>query len=78
LAKLLGHIDCPSNFDDFVYVVQLVPTTEYQTTSLDIPDSRLMVYEREEEVEGKEKQLLLALEKMLLQPVGIEHSNQCK
>jgi hypothetical protein len=53
LVELQGHVDCPSNFDEFLHVDQLIPTTEDQTTtSLDVPDSGLMAYEWEEEAGG--------------------------
>jgi hypothetical protein len=52
-VKLQGHVDCPSNFDEFLNVNQLIPTTEDHTaTSLDVPDSDHMAYEQEHEGEG--------------------------
>jgi hypothetical protein len=51
--KVQGHVDCPSNFDEFLNVNQLIPTTEDRTaTSLDVPDSEHVAYEWEEEGEG--------------------------
>jgi hypothetical protein len=52
-VELQGHVDCPSNFDEFLNVDQLIPTTEDHTaTSLDVPDSEQVAYEREGEGEG--------------------------
>jgi hypothetical protein len=52
---------CPSNFDEFLNVDQLIPTTEDQmATSLDIPDSKHMVYEWEEEADREKMQPLPA------------------
>jgi hypothetical protein len=72
-----GHVDCHSNFDEFLNVDQLIPTTEDQTTSLDIPESGFVVYEWEEEAEGEDIQLLPAVQfgKTLYGTVGIGHSN---
>jgi hypothetical protein len=51
-VQLQGHVDCPSNFDEFLNMDQLDPTTEdHMATSLDIPNSEHMAYEQEE-VEG--------------------------
>jgi hypothetical protein len=48
-VELQGHVDCPSNFDEFLNVDQLIPTTEDHTaTSLDDPDSEHVVYGQEE------------------------------
>jgi hypothetical protein len=55
-VELQGHVDCPSNFDEFLNVDQLIPTTKDHTatslTSLDVPDSEHVAYDQEEEGEG--------------------------
>jgi hypothetical protein len=52
-VELQGLVDCPSNFDEFLNVDQLIPTTEDRTTtSLDVPDSEHVAYEQAEEGEG--------------------------
>jgi hypothetical protein len=52
-VELQGHVDCPSNSDEFLMWIQLIPTTEdHMATSLDVPDSEHVAYEQEEEGEG--------------------------
>jgi hypothetical protein len=66
-VELQGHVDFPSNFDEFLNVNQLIPTTEDHTaTSLDIPDSEHVVYEQEQEGRGCSRFQHVHLGKMLL------------
>jgi hypothetical protein len=50
-VELQGHVDCPNKYDDFLNVDQLIPTTEDDTTRLDVPGSRLLAYKCEQETE---------------------------
>jgi hypothetical protein len=60
-VELQGHVDCPSNYDEFLNVDQLIPTTEDQmATSFYIPDRHHMAYEWEEGMKGEEMQLFPA------------------
>jgi hypothetical protein len=51
-VELQGHVDCPSIFDEFLDVDQLIPTTEDSSIqSLHLPDCEHMANEQEEEEE---------------------------
>jgi hypothetical protein len=54
-VELQGHVDCPSNFDEFLTMDQLIPTTDHTATSLDVPDSEHVAYEQEEASDADEK-----------------------
>jgi hypothetical protein len=51
-VELLGHIECPSNFKEFLNVDKWVPTTNDQPTSLDGPGPS------SERVEGEEEEMM--------------------
>jgi hypothetical protein len=56
-VELQGHVDCPSIFDKFLNVDQLIPATEdLSRQSLNIPDCEHVADEQEEE--GEEMQPL--------------------
>lgn len=58
-VEMQGHVQCPSNFHEFLNADQLMLTTkEHSATSQDVPDSKRVVHEQEEEVKGEEMQPL--------------------
>jgi hypothetical protein len=70
---LQGHVDCPRNFNEFLNVDQLIPTTEDHTaTGLDVPDSKHMGSEGEEMAEFSSTS---NSEGCFYSSVGVGHSN---